>query len=311
MKRKGFVYIASMIICFTLESCSGRSSESGNNDSYSALADSISEIVSSYPGEIGVAVIINNTDTITVNDRNSYPMMSVFKLHQAIALCDRFDHTATPLDTLIYIERHSLHQNTWSPMLKDHSEPVIPISVKELLRYTLIQSDNNASNVMFKRFVNVNSTDSMISTLIPRHTFNIDYSEEEMSADHSKAYSNHTSPLGAAMLINRLFNDSVMSNEKQVFIKATLGECVTGQDRIIAPLINKEGVKVAHKTGSGYRDNGILVAHNDLAYITLPNGINYSLAVFVKDFKGDEAEASKAIARTSATIYETLSAIIK
>ena len=52
------------------------------------LTDTISKIVSGYPGEIGVAVIINNMDTVTVNNKSIYPMMSVFKLHQAIAVCN-------------------------------------------------------------------------------------------------------------------------------------------------------------------------------------------------------------------------------
>ena len=40
--------------------------------------------------------------------------------------------------------------NLWSPMLKDYSGPVISLTVRDLLRYTLTQSDNNASNLMFK-----------------------------------------------------------------------------------------------------------------------------------------------------------------
>ena len=44
------------------------------------LADSISRIVSACPGEVGVAVIINGTDTVAVNNENVYPMMSVFKV---------------------------------------------------------------------------------------------------------------------------------------------------------------------------------------------------------------------------------------
>ena len=34
-------------------------------------------------------------------------------------------------------------------------EPVISLTVKDLLHYTLSQSDNNASNLMFKRLVDV------------------------------------------------------------------------------------------------------------------------------------------------------------
>ncbi|MDO4172503.1 MAG: class A beta-lactamase, subclass A2 [Prevotellaceae bacterium] len=271
------------------------------------LTDTISNIVSKYPGEIGVAVIINDTDTITVNNKSAYPMMSVFKVHQALAVCNDFDNKGLSLDTLITIQRDKLDPDTWSPMLKEHSEPNFTLPVKELLRYTLTQSDNNASNLMFKELVNVVKTDSFISTLIPHSSFKIAYTEAEMSTDHDKAYSNYTSPLGAAILMNRLFTDSLISYEKQRFIMNTLGECITGTDRIAAPLLDKEGITIAHKTGSGYtNENGELVAHNDVAYICLPNNICYTLAVFVKDFKGDEKQAAKAIADISATVHSLL-----
>lgn len=271
------------------------------------FTDTISNIVSKYPGEIGVAVIINDTDTITVNNKSVYPMMSVFKVHQALAVCNDFDNKGLSLDTLITIQRDKLDPNTWSPMLKEHSEPNFTLPVKELLRYTLTQSDNNASNLMFKELVNVVKTDSFISTLIPRSCFKIAYTEEEMSTDHDKAYVNYTSPLGAAILMNRLFTDSLVSYEKQRFIMNTLRECITGTDRIAAPLLNKEGITIAHKTGSGYtNENGELVAHNDVAYICLPNNRCYTLAVFVKDFKGDEKQAAKAIADISATVHSLL-----
>lgn len=234
-------------------------------------------------------------------------MMSVFKVHQALALCNDFDSKRISLDTLIRINKGKLDPKTWSPMLKDYSGPVISLTVRDLLRYTLTQSDNNASNLMFKDMVNVAQTDSFIATLIPRSSFQIAYTEEEMSADHDKAYSNYTSPLGAAMLMNRLFTDKIISDEKQDFIKNTLKECKTGVDRIAAPLLDKEGVVIAHKTGSGdINENGILAAHNDVAFIRLPNNEYYTLAVFVKDFKGNETQAAKVIARISETVYSLL-----
>ncbi len=268
------------------------------------FTDTISKIVADYPGEIGVAVIINNADTVTVNNKSIYPMMSVFKLHQALAICDDFDHKGFSLDSLITIHRDEFDSQTWSPMMKEHLEPVISLRVKDLLCYTLILSDNNASNFMFKKLVNVTQTDSFIATLIPRLSFQIAYTEEDMSADHDKAYDNFTSPLGAAILMNRLFTDSLVNYDKQSFIMKTLEQCSTGKDRIAAPLLDKDGITIAHKTGSGYiNENGVLAAHNDVAYIRLPNGVCYTLAVFVKDFKGNETQAAKVIAHISAVVY--------
>ena len=293
-RRKRLVILCIALVCiivlvFLLFSKS-TSNNSTNPPLTDVLTDSISRIVSACPGEIGVAIIINNTDTVKVNDKSVYPMMSVFKVHQALALCnDRLD------------------SKTWSPMMKDYSELVISLTVRDLLRYTIAQSDNNASNLMFKDMVNVAQTDSFIATLIPRSSFQIAYTEEEMSADHDRAYFNYTSPLGAAMLMNRLFTESIVSGEKQSFIKNTLKECVTGTDRIVAPLLDKERVSIAHKTGSGYvNENGILAAHNDVAYICLPNNVCYTLAIFVKDFKGNESQASQYVAHISEVVYSLL-----
>ncbi len=294
-----FVHLITII---SLWSCGRQSND--NHTLVNALSDSISSITSEYPGEIGVALIINNSDTVAVNNRSVYPMMSVFKVHQALALCHDLDHKGISLDTLMTINRDELDPNTWSPMMKEHPEPVIALTVKDLLRYTLTQSDNNASNLMFKKLASVSETDRFIATLISRPSFQIAYTEEDMSVDHDKAYANYTSPLGAAILMNRLYTDSLINCEQQQFIMQTLTECATGTDRIVAPLLDKADVTIGHKTGSGYtNEKGELAAHNDVAYIRLPNGVCYTLAIFVKDFKGDEEQASKAIARISAFVY--------
>ena len=70
--------------------------------------------------------------------------------------------------------------------------------------------------------------------------------------------------LGAAILIDRLYTDSIIGEDNAQFIRTTLQECRTGLDRIVAPLAGQEGIVVGHKTGSGFRnEKGILGAHND------------------------------------------------
>ena len=100
-------------------------------------------------------------------------MMSVFKLHQAIALCHDLEQKGVSIDSIINIERKSLDAETWSPMLKDHKEEEFRMSIKDLMRYTLIHSDNNASNLMFDRLTGLSETNRFIATIIPRNIFNI------------------------------------------------------------------------------------------------------------------------------------------
>lgn len=304
MKSNFFITLAIMAVSATI-SCSKTATTTSET---AILQDSLENIASQYPGEIGIAVIIDRKDTVVVNNDDKYPLMSVFKLHQAMSLCHLFDETGTSLDTIIEIDRRDLDPHTWSPMLKDHPENEIKASVAELMRYTLIQSDNNASNLMFDRLQSVCLTDSFIATIIPRNSFRLSVTEAEMAKDHSLAYENHSSPLGVAMLIDRLFNDSLVSRSKQKFICDALLGCTTGTDRIVAPLTDKEGVTVGHKTGSGYvSPEGILAAHNDAAFITLPDGQRYTLVVLVKDFHGNEKQAAAAIAHVSECVYKFIS----
>lgn len=277
-----------------------------SSDYKAELKKELTAIADSAKGDVGIALIYDG-DTLTVNNDAIYPMMSVFKLHQAVALCRMFEENGTSLDSVMTLRRSELDPDTWSPMLKDHSDEEISLPMRRLLEYTLIESDNNASNEMFVRLMSPAACDSVIAGIIPRGSFEIRFNEAEMQADHSRAYSNRTSPLGAAILIDRLFTDTLVGKSYQDFIKSALLRCQTGPNKISAALSEREGITIGHKTGSGYRDdNGRLAASNDVAFITLPDGRHYSLAVFVKDFDGTDAEAAATIARISAAVIKAL-----
>lgn len=301
MNRKLLLTAVAVIL---LTAC--RQREAVSHDYKTGLEKELTAIADSAKGDVGIALIYDG-DTLTVNNDAIYPMMSVFKLHQAVALCRMFEENGTSLDSVMTLRRSELDPDTWSPMLKDHTGEEISLPMRRLLEYTLIESDNNASNEMFVRLMPPAACDSVIAGIIPRGSFEIRFNEAEMQADHSQAYSNRTSPLGAAILIDRVFTDTLVGKDYQDFIKSALMRCQTGPDKISAALSEREGITIGHKTGSGYRDeNGRLAASNDVAFITLPDGRHYSLAVFVKDFDGTDAEAAATIARISEAVIKAL-----
>lgn len=301
MNRKLLLTAVAVIL---LTAC--RQREAVSHDYKTGLEKELTAIADSAKGDVGIALIYDG-DTLTVNNDAIYPMMSVFKLHQAVALCWMFEENGTSLDSVMTLRRSELDPDTWSPMLKDHTGEEISLPMRRLLEYTLIESDNNASNEMFVRLMSPAACDSVIAGIIPRASFEIRFNEAEMQNDHSRAYSNRTSPLGAAILIDRVFTDTLVGKSYQDFIKSALLRCQTGPDKISAALSETEGITIGHKTGSGYRDeNGRLAASNDVAFVTLPDGRHYSLAVFVKDFDGTDAEAAAIIARISAAVIKAL-----
>lgn len=115
--------------------------------------------------------------------------------------------------------------------------------------------------------------------------------------------------LSYAILVNKVFTDSVASADKQAVIRQAMLNCNTGLTRLAAPLNGKEGVSFAHRTGTGYvTPENLIVAINDGGYVRLPSGKGYSIAVFIKDYNGKAEEAESIMASISAAVYDRLSA---
>lgn len=269
-----------------------------------SLCDDLYALIDTVPGTVGIA-FISSTDTVTINNGVRYPMMSVFKLHQALAVANAIERNGGSLDSLIAVHSDELDRNTWSPMLKKFDSSDFNISVGELMKYSVTCSDNNASNLLFKYIVSPEETDRFIRSIAKDTTFKICHSEAEMKADNILSYSNYTSPLAAGVLIRQVFSERLTDSACQDSIKHYLTEVTTGQDRLGAAVRGTEIALFAHKTGSGYRnETGELVAHNDVGYFQFADGRNYSVAVFIRDFSGTEDEASEIIANISKCAYK-------
>lgn len=253
--------------------------------------------------EIGIAVIIDGKDTVTVNNDIHYPLMSVFKFHQALALADFMGREKQPLNTRLAISKCDLKQNTYSPLRDKYPGGGIEMSVAELLEYTLQLSDNNACDILFRYQGGTEAVDNYIHSLGITDCA-ITATEDEMHQDISRCYQNWSTPLAAAELLELFRKKTLIADEYKEFIYQTMVQCETGKDRLVAPLQNK-GITIGHKTGTGDRNaKGQQIGCNDIGFVLLPDGHSYSIAVFVKDSGESDSENSKIIAEISRIVYE-------
>lgn len=272
----------------------------------SSLKAEIEKTVREAPGIVGVA-FISGKDTFCINNGQRFPLMSVFKLHQALAVAHELESRNVSIDSMLSVKAAELDRQTWSPMLKDVGEADFEISISRLLEYSLVVSDNNASNILFDHIVNPQETDAFVRSVSADSSFRIIHSEREMKARHELSYGNYSSPLACARLIADVYKRDLVSEQNSAFIRETLMKVTTGDDRLDEPLREIEGVCFAHKTGSGYRNEaGELIAFNDVAYIVLPDGTDYALAVLIRDFTGTEGQAAAVMARISALFLEVV-----
>lgn len=293
------------ICCSCVNKTGNTSSDTANrNDDINKLEHRIKTITDKAKGLVGVAVITPDNDTLAINNDNRYTLMSVFKLHEALAVAHTLDSLHHSIDSTLTIDIRQLDHKTWSPMLEVLPDTVCDITIRELLRYILQESDNNASNLLFDRMVSVAQTDRFIRQSAGIENFALKYKEENMQANHELSRENWSTPLDCAVLISKVINDSLVSPKHQRIIQEILFGCKTGEDRLCVALRNDPDAKIAHKTGSGYRDSqGLLMAHNDVGYVRLKDGRGYSIAVLVTAFDGTENEAAETIAEISKVVY--------
>ena len=267
------------------------------------LETQLKEAIKGKKAEIGIAVIIDGKDTVTVNNDIHYPLMSVFKFHQALALADYMGKQKQSLETRLPIKKSDLKPDTYSPLRDKYPQGGTEMSIADLLRYTLQQSDNNACDILFNYQGGPDAVNKYIHSLGIRE-FAIVGTETAMHEDLNLCYENWTTPLAAAELVEIFRKKPLFPKVYKDFIFQTMVECQTGQDRLVAPLLDKK-VTVGHKTGTGdLNAKGQQIGCNDIGFVLLPGGRTYSIAVFVKDSEENNQANSKIIADISRIVYE-------
>ena len=261
------------------------------------LETQLKEAIKGKKAEIGIAVIIDGKDTVTVNNDIHYPLMSVFKFHQALALADYMGKQKQSLETRLPIKKSDLKPDTYSPLRDKYPQGGIEMSIADLLKYTLQQSDNNACDILFDYQGGPDAVNKYIHSLGIRECA-IAGTETAMHEDLNLCYENWTTPLAAAELVEIFRKKPLFPKVYKDFIFQT------GQDRLVAPLLDKK-VTVGHKTGTGdLNAKGQQIGCNDIGFVLLPGGRTYSIAVFVKDSEENNQANSKIIANISRIVYE-------
>ena len=265
------------------------------------LKQELETLTAGMPATVGIAVIIDGGETVTVNNDQRFPLMSVFKFHQALAVVERCRQQGLPLETEIWITRDDLPPNTWSPLRDARPEGGFSISIAELLRHTLQQSDNNACDILFDRICSVPDTEAYIHGLGIRDCA-IRATEADMHADTANCRQNWTTPLATARLMERFLTGNILPAADRDFLMATMLGCTTGENRLARPLAGT-GATLGHKTGTSDRDaQGRLMALNDAGFVLLPDGRHYTIAVFIMDSRASDAETEALVADLSACV---------
>ena len=262
----------------------------------------ILEITKKFKGKVGVAVMnLENHEMLIINNDYCYPMQSVFKFPIALYVLNQVDKGVLSLDQKIQLTKENLHPNTWSPLREKYPDGDVDVKLDEILKLTVAESDNNGCDILFKLVGGTSKVNSYIHKLGIKD-LNIVANEEQMHKDWNVQYKNCSTPIAMAKLLYKFKCDSILTKSSRDYLYDIMESTVTGAKRIKGQLPAE--VKVAHKTGSSGVENGIAAATNDVGIVTLPNGKQYAIVVFVSDSPEKEEARDKVIADISKAVWD-------
>lgn len=296
-----FAALTSLWSCSTLKHQASMSKESPLT-----MERQLRDYVDGKDARIGIAVNVDGADTVSVNGNRDFPMLSVYKFPQALAVADYCGRYNIALDSLITVGADEIKTDTWSPMREKYGVRNLRLPLKEILAYSLQQSDNNACDILFRLIGGPQVADSLMKAEGLEHIV-IESTEADMHHDPYLCYTNRSTPIAMACLYDKFYRLGILHDSP---IHEAIGEmmqsCNTGNNRLAKPLLPTNSI-IGHKTGTGDRNSqGRIIGVNDAGYVFLPNKKEYAMAVFLADSAYDMAETEKMIAEISEIVFKAL-----
>jgi beta-lactamase class A len=267
------------------------------------LRKQIEQIAAAAKGRVGVAAeVLETGQAISLSPHEHFPMQSVYKLPIGMAVLAQVDNGKLTLDQLVRVEKSDfVHSGQRSP-ISDKNPNGVELSLRELLRYAVSESDGTASDVLLK-LVGVDAVTRYLNELGINEII-IANSEKEIGQDWETQYRNWASPAASIQLLRSLQERRGISEASQQLLFKFMIETPTSPTRLKG-LLPKTAV-VAHKTGSSGGNNGITAATNDIGIVTLPNGRHLAIAVYVSDSPTDLVTRERVIAQIAKAIWDSV-----
>jgi beta-lactamase class A len=261
-----------------------------------AAEPSLAAIAEPAGGTVGFAAVELATGRMLgLNQDQPFPMQSVFKLPIAIVVLHQVDAGKIALAQEIQLVAGDAREGATGTV-------VVPsqTTVRKLLEAMVVSSDNVACDRLLALVGGPQAVEARMRGL-GSEGMTIRFSEREMTAGKGD---NTATPAAMVALLGAMARKGLgLLPASAKVLDELLVQVSTGAKRIKGAL--PPGTPVAHKTGTSRTQAGKTDATNDVGLISLPNGGQIAIAVFVHDSPADEPTREKTIARLARAAYDT------
>lgn len=283
------------VIAIFLAGCLGSAAQS--------VEDRIDSIARQVSGHVGVyALLLETGDTVSYQGEKRFPMQSVYKFPIGMAILDKVDNGLLTLDQEVRVDPSEyIPENGHSP-LRDENPGGVTLTVSELLKYSVAESDGTACDVLLGLLGGTQAAEAYVHTLGIRGIA-IATTEMVQVANDTIQYRNWATPRAMSRLFGIFYQGRHLSAESTALLTRYMSGSSAWFNRRIKGLL-PSGTAVMHKTGTAGTINGLTRATNDAGIITLPDGRHLALTVFLSDSRASQPDREKAIARISRVVYD-------
>jgi beta-lactamase class A len=266
------------------------------------LQKQLEEIAFAARGRVGMAAVVLETgESVSLKPAEHFPMQSVYKLPIAMAVLRQTGDGKIKLEQKVRVEKSDMVSPGQRSPIRDRHPEGAEISVSELLRLAVSESDGTASDVLMKLAGGADAINKYLNEL-EIDEIAIANTEKEFAQDWQLQYQNWASPNGAVALLRALHEGRGISQANRTLLLNFMTASPTGPKRLKGLL--PAGAAVAHKTGTSGSRDGVTAATNDIGIVTLPNGHHFAIAVFVADSPADEKTREEVIAKIARALWD-------
>jgi beta-lactamase class A len=296
------------------------------------LQAAIERLAEPTGGTVGVGVRhIETGREFYLNRSLRFPMGSVFKLPLAVQFLTLVDQNAVSLEKIVVLQPGDLRTGS-GKLAKSYGEPH-SLSLRQLLETMLIDSDNSATDVLWKeaggsRAVMARlaalgtkgiSVDRPTALLLPAaagigpvapdiELTPAKFNElartvprarrEAAAAAFLKDERDTATPAALVDLLSKIWRGEALNADRTALLIDIMVRCETGKGRLKGRL--PAGTKVAHKTGT-LRPSVV----NDAGVIRLPDRAGHlAVVVLIKGSKKDLSTQERTIAEIARVLYD-------
>jgi len=274
----------------------------------------VEKLAAGYKEPVGIAVSeVAKGWTAAVDGDVTFPQQSVSKLWVALSVMQAVDEGRLSLDRTVEMgpEDRSVFYQPLASRIRA-SRP-LEISIADLLRHALIESDNAANDRLIREVggagviartladkgltgLAVGGTEREVQTrtagLQWRPEYGVTWIFKQARAQlpddvRDQALTTYltnppdgATPKGIVTALAALKRGELLSRASTDFMLGLMGEARTGQLRLKAAV--QPGWSLAHKTGTGPDWRGASVGINDVGLLTAPDGRTFAVAVMIR-----------------------------